>query len=355
MYYSSLRLKNYRSYSDYIATFSPGVNIIVGPNASGKTNLLEALLVVSRGGSFRAPDSDLIYFNEPWARIEAETDSEHERVVTIKRIDGGSVKTLKIDNVGVKRLTQDKIIPVVLFEPEHLRMIHGSPTIRRDYIDGILQNTVAGYGTTLRNYKRVLAQRNRLLKLGRYTNDEFFIWDVKLAELGAEIVAQRIKTIESINQKAKNIYSALSNIETDIMLKYSTPLSVQDYASALTRELHARIQTDIQRGFTGVGPHREDIIFTMNTHNAQNTASRGETRTLILMCKLVELELLEQQHGSKPLLLLDDVFSELDASRRRALTEYLSEYQTIITTTDADAVIDNFIGDYKVIPLTKED
>lgn len=354
MYYNSLTLKNYRSYKDYIATFSPGVNIIVGPNASGKTNLLEALLVVSRGSSYRAQDSDLISFEEPWARIEAETDAGYERAFTLKNELGKVTKNITINGTVVRKLTQNKIVPVVLFEPEHLRMIHGSPSIRRDYVDGILQGTMPGYSTLLRSYKRALAQRNRLLKQTRTpSSDELFVWDIRLAEYGSKIVEHRANIITEINTQASEVYSALSNISTEVKLKYESPFPVSNYASAFTNELHHRIEKDSIRGFTGVGPHREDIVFYMNGHNALNTASRGETRTLILMCKLVELKILESQHQEKPILLLDDVFSELDSARRRALTEYLSEYQTIITTTDADAVIENFIGDYKVLPLTK--
>lgn len=354
MYYTSLSLKNYRSYDDYIATFSKGVNIIVGANASGKTNLLEALLVVAHGKSFRAHDSDLVTFEKPWTRIEAETESGHTRIVTIKNELDKTVKNITIDGVKVKRLTHSKITPVVLFEPEHLRMINGSPTIRRDYLDGILQYTEPGYGTTLRAYKRTLAQRNRLLKYNyNISPDELFVWDVKLVEYGAEIVKNRLAVIEKINSYASEIYTSLSRIDTNVKLQYQTNLQTNNYASSFTKELHERIEKDTQRGFTGAGPHREDITFGIDGHNALNTASRGETRSLILMCKLVELKLLEAEKEDKPILLLDDVFSELDSARRRALTEYLSDYQTIITTTDADAVIDNFLGDYKVIPLNK--
>ena len=346
-----VELKNFRSYRDYSLELSQNVNIIVGPNASGKTNLLEALYVLSRGKSFRAVDRDLIMFGKDWFRLSGKLD-EAERTLKFTADVGGTSKELDINGTIHKRLSQKQLIPTTLFDPDHMRLLNGSPDGRRQFLDSLLEQLDDAYGTNLRKYKRALAQRNKLLKSSPQQRDHIFGWDVKLAEHGAHIHNARLELIEDLNKSSSAVYSELANIKSTAKFEYISSVTATDYQSRLLKELHERQSADLERGFTTVGPHRDDFSLILNNHPAQTSASRGETRTAVLMAKIVELKLLEEHTGQRPLLLLDDVFSELDGSRRRALAEFLKPYQTIITTTDADAIVKKYLKDYSVIPLT---
>ncbi len=349
MHYTALELKNFRSYSTLSVELAPTVNIVVGPNATGKTNLLEAVMVVSRGGSFRGRDKDLISFNKPWARIDV-FGTKHNRRLKILAGESRATKEFVIDGVTRKRLGFEQTVPVTLFEPEHLRMIHGSPERRRDYLDSTLEQIKPGYKDLQSRYKRALAQRNQLLKQPNPSRDQLFVWDVRLSEYGAAIVAERTRLIKDINDVAGDIYGYLSGQPAKVELVYNRSVTGKDYTSAMLKQLEQQAGRDQARGYTSVGPHREDVTFYLNKQPAAQTASRGELRSLVIMCKLIELQAVEDTRGVKPILLLDDVFSELDSARRRALIKHLKDYQTIITTTDADAVVKHFMGGYNVIP-----
>ncbi len=351
MHYTSLQLKNFRSYTDFSVELGAGVNIIVGPNASGKTNLLEAIYVVSKGSSFRATDRSLITIGSPWLRIQALTDENHERIMTVTlENDDTTTKKYKIDGVNVKRLTTNKIVPVVLFEPDHLRMISGGPERRREYLDGILSQLSAEYKQTLSRYKKALAQRNKILKMSRpMMRDDLFVWDVQLSEYGAKIHAARYDLVARVNSLASSLYSSISGRDNLIEVRYDEHGIQDNYASRMLKELQARFEHDMRVGYTTRGVHREDMDFYIDGKRALQSASRGETRSLVLVCKLVETAIVGEQFSKPPIVLLDDVFSELDGARRRALTEHLRDMQTIITTTDADAIVKSFLDGYTVI------
>ena len=351
MHYTSLQLKNFRSYTDLSVELSSGVNIVVGPNASGKTNMLEALLVASKGSSFRANDRVLIQHKKKAAKITAITSESQERSVTLRAVDDEkSTKEIKINGVLNKRLSQNKVVPTTLFEPEHLRMVHGSPETRREYLDTILSATEPDYKSTLNRYKKALAQRNRLLKDERTINpDDVFVWDVQLSEYGARLNESRTRLANAINKEANSLYSSVSGKKSKLNTLYNPEEQHDDYASWLLKTYQTRFTIDRQRGFTTRGPHRDDLHFELNGKDASQAASRGEARTIVLVCKVMELQLMEAAFDRKPIILLDDVFSELDGSRRLALTEYFKEHQAIITTTDADAIVKSFLDDYNVI------
>lgn len=351
MHYTSLHLKNFRSYNDASFELSEGVNIVVGPNASGKTNLLEALLVASRGSSFRATDRALIQHRKKIAKITAITSESHERSVKISAVsDDKAQKEFRINDVVQRRLSPQKQIPTTLFEPDHLRMVHGSPELRRDYLDGILGQLEIDYKTNLNRYKKALAQRNRLLKDERtHTADDVFVWDVQLSEYGARLHNARRALADTIDKEANNLYSSVSGKQSKLDIAYAPDIQTTDYASMLLKQLQSRFSVDRERGFTTRGPHREDLQFVLNGKDAYSAASRGETRTIVLVCKIMELQLLETRLERKPIILLDDVFSELDGARRLALTNYFQDHQAIITTTDADAIVKSFLEGYTVI------
>ncbi len=345
---SDLRLRQFRSYEDSSFEFGDGVNIVVGPNASGKTNLLEAILVVGRGSSYRANDTDLIMHNQTWSRIDAHHD-HHLRVLKMKHQNGTVKKEYKIDGTTLSRLTLGRMVPTVLFEPNHLQLLTRSPEQRRNFIDDIIEQTVPGFGQLRRNYRRALAQRNSLLKQA-HRADQLFVWNLRISEMGGQIAERRLEFVDTHSSQLAVLYAKLADKSHEVSLAYHSKIAAKNYGSALLKGLEASLDIDKERGFTMLGPHRDDIVPMLDGHPLHQAASRGETRTILLALKLLELASIEAAHGLKPILLLDDVFSELDGARRRALTEFLRDHQTFITTTDADIVVQHFLDSCTVIP-----
>lgn len=349
--FTALRLQNFRSYVDFAVEFSPDVNIIVGPNASGKTNLLESLLLLCGAGSYRGGYKDVIAKQANWARIDS-SSNYNSRVLKLSRRGELVERVYEIDQKPKKRLLFSDILPTLLFEPEHMQLITGSPDLRRAFVDDILTGTIPEYAMVSNKFRRTLAQRNRLLKSGGLAaKNQIFVWNIRLSELAGIIVAERIKLVEDLNKKLSEIYSEIAQDATVIKVQYSSPLAFNNYETALLTKLEQNYEKDMLRGFTAYGPHREDILVTIGDHLASEVASRGETRTLVISLKLLALKIIEAARGQKPLILLDDVFSELDGSRRGALTKYLYGYQTVITTTDADIVGKNLAHNANIIAL----
>jgi DNA replication and repair protein RecF len=318
------------------------VNIVVGPNGVGKTNLLEAILMVSKGKSYRASDSDLIQFGAEWAKLSAHTNQGDERILTIKD-EQPTKKTYQINEKPYLRLPHEQQLAVVLFEPNHLFLLHGAPEGRRAYLDDILEQSVRGYAGLRKNYQRVLAQRNALLKHPSAHKQDFFPWDLRLSELGAVLHRERAGLIKQLNEKITQLYKELSHTNTNITIVHNSVFPVAEYESKLLKALQDNKQRDIERGFTTFGPHREDMTVMFGNNPAALTASRGEVRTIVLALKIIETQQ-QAEVGVPTTLLLDDVFSELDSARRQALTNHLDCHQTIITTTDADILANHPIA-----------
>lgn len=350
---SNIRLQNFRSYGDASFEFDDNVNIVVGPNASGKTNLLEAILVLSSGGSYRARDSELIKFTKEWARLDGQFE-KHKRILKLVLQGQALQKEYELDGKLFKRLSLERTIPVVLFEPNHLQLITRGPDQRRLFFDDILERTTPGFKALSAKYRRTLAQRNALLKIDpAKARGQLFAWNIRLAELAAQIVAARRELINDINKSIAKTYGAIANRRSRVKLVYESDIKDDNYSSRLLSKLEASAHKDFERGFTGHGPHREDIIVWLNSQVAAAGASRGEMRSLLLALKIFELGLVGKARGQKPIFLLDDVFSELDVKRRRHLVEHLDGYQTIITTTDADTVLEYFSKKAHLLPLYK--
>lgn len=345
----TIRLQQFRSYHDASFEFEPGVNIIVGPNASGKTNLLEAILVSAKGGSYRVSDIDLVSYQADWARLDALYNDE-TRTVKLQQTDDRIKKTYVVGGKQIYRLTRPYVVPVVLFEPNHLQLLTQSPELRRAYIDDVLEQIHPTFFQLRRDYKRTLSQRNRLLKQQAPPPD-FFVWNVRLSELGGQIAMCRQQFIESHTQPLQRLYGRLAETSHHVSLLYRSNIPLETYSSALLQKLEQSLHKDMERGFTTAGPHRDDLVITIDNHPLAQAASRGETRTVLLALKLLEVEAIERIHHTKPILLLDDVFSELDGARRRKLTEYLTTHQTFITTTDADIVIQHFSNKANVVAI----
>lgn len=350
--YRALTLHNFRSYTEYSAEFSDGVTIIVGPNGSGKTNLLEALYVLSHGTSFRGADRDMVRRDGDWFRLEATYDGL-ERVMTCQLgIDAKIEKQFVLDGVKKARLLHAQRVPVVLFEPDHLRLLRESPSHRREYIDTLLAKLKPDFTWTKHQFERVLLQRNNILKRRlppAQRDDQLFVWDIKFAELAEQIVRQRKELVAKWNEAMGGVYSDIARRTHTVRVDYESTVDAEDYRAGLLKLLQHNAARDSERGFTTVGPHRDDIVVYLDDAPAATAASRGEMRSLLLSLKIIELRMLHELNDAPPLLLLDDVFSELDASRRQALAALAKDYQTLITTTDADAIIEHFLDGYNII------
>ncbi len=349
--YTSLHIQQFRSYADFAVDLSPGVNIVVGPNGCGKTNLLEAILIVSGFPSFRAHISELLQHEKDWARIDIGV-SGGERILRLEKRNEAIDKTYEINGNKKKRPGFSDIVPTIVFEPEHMRLLTGSPEHRRDFFDQMLVETEANFSSLKNQYKRTLAQRNSLLKQNSTViKSQIFAWDVRLSELAGKLVASRQKLVTKLNEQLERIYGEIAGKENKVVLQYETKLPIATYETSLLAKLEQNLHKDIERGFTTYGPHRDDFLVLLDDQPAEHTASRGETRTLVLSLKILEIKIIEEARLQKPLILLDDVFSELDGARRKALTNYLKDYQTIITTTDADLIVKEFAQKCNVISL----
>lgn len=348
----SITLTNFRSYHERKFDFKASVNIIVGPNGSGKTNLLESIYVLSTSKSFRVSDDELIEKNQPWYRIEGKS-SQGEVVVTYDALKPKPQrKKLKIDK---KNVTITELIgynPTSLFEPTHLQLIHGSPELRRRFLDGVLSQLDSEYLKTLQRYRKALKHRNALLRQHNPLTDQLFVWNVQISQFGAIIDQKRRALIDEYNQDIQKLYSEFSDDKVEISLRYISSISAQDYASKMMDELERRLPRDLALGSTSVGPHRADFAVSYDKSTLESRGSRGEVRTVILVLKLLELRQIEKLSKYKPILLLDDVFSELDSARRQAVVDHLKKYQVFITTTDADAVLKYFPKHVNTIELT---
>ncbi len=334
---AEIRLKQYRSYLDQSFKLSNGVNVVVGPNASGKTNLLEAIMVVCQGGSYRSPDTELIMKSKQWARIDATTDSGTRSVkLSTKPF---FAKEFVLNNKTTKQLNTANQLPVVLFEPNHLLILSGSPELRRNYLDGILELIKPGYKKIKQDYLKTLRQRNTLLKNGSKNNSELFPWNVRLSHLGGLLAASRHELSKTLNKNIAPAYESLSSSKDKITITYKSAVNIIGYESLLLKKLETDYELDLLRGFTAHGPHREDLEILINDRRPIDVASRGESRTITVALKTLEHNIIKDRTGKTPIILLDDVFSELDLTRRKMLIKVIPAQQIIITTTDTNGIL----------------
>lgn len=347
---SSLSLTNFRSYTDQTLALDPVITLVVGPNATGKTNLLEGLFVLATTKSFRAKDGELVRHGQDFYRLMMGQDGT-EMTLSYQAGPNGTEKRARHNNTPRSLIDHLGSLRVVLFEPNDLLLINGAPERRRRYLDFILIQTIPGYAKTLSHYRRVLSQRNRLLADWRGANNELFAWNLRLAELATEINNSRRELIDHINDLVGDCYRNIAGSAESVKLSYQGAAGT-DFATTFLQLLEDNLSRDIAAGFTTIGPHRDDFTIQFKDAPITAVASRGEMRTVVLALKMAELAYIERQTESRPMLLLDDVFSELDDSRRRYLLDTLGGYQSVITTTNAD-VSDELSAKHTTI-LTQE-
>ncbi|MBQ7352212.1 MAG: DNA replication/repair protein RecF [Clostridia bacterium] len=337
---TKLTLTNYRNYSNQTIEFVDGINVIIGKNAQGKTNLLESVFLCAIGRSPRTPrDKDLIKWDCTYSKV----DIESIRQVGASRIEmflfKDQNKAIKINGIGIKKIGQLLgTFNAIYFSPDELKLIKDSPDERRKFMDIHLCQFDRNYFYELATYNKVLQMRNKLLKTPNQSvlKDTIGIWNEQLATAGAKIILLRLAFIEKLKVHAKNIHASLTSNNENLELTYQGYVAgnEQELKELLLKKYSETIDKDIHLGYTTVGPHRDDIKIVSNEIDLRSFGSQGQQRTGALSLKLAELEVFKDNIGEYPVLLLDDVLSELDETRQTKLLEYVSNIQTLITCTE---------------------
>ena len=336
MIIQSVQLVNFRSHDEFLLKCNKKTSLLIGENGSGKTSVLEAIYEALRGKSFKASDGEILKRGADFYRVELNFCDGKKTVVLFD----GKKKQFLVEDKRVARLPKRNRYPVVLFLPDDLHLVATSPIKRRAYFDRVLAEFDESYNSSLLKYEKSLKQRNELLKryvkegeAGRISKSDFFSWNILLAKYGLEIRNRRKQYLEKLNNIYSDVYHSIVDNDDSVYLKlelFGGEISEADYFNRLEAEL-AR---DLVLGYTGFGIHRDDFVFLFNEREADGTASRGELRSIILAMKFIEADLIFQETGKRPVVLLDDVFSELDNMRQKSLVKNFKDNQVIMTSVE---------------------
>lgn len=342
MIVKSLELKDYRNYNNLNMLFSSGTNILYGENAQGKTNILEAIYLCGTTKSHRgSKDKDIVNFTseEAHVRVIIEKNQISHRIdLHLKK---NKAKGVAIDGIPIKKQGElFGMLNLVFFSPEDLYIIKNGPAERRRFLDLELCQLDKIYLSNLSNYNKVLAQRNNLLKqigMNKSLMDTLNIWDEKLLEYGQKIIRTRQDFVIRLNEIVGEIHRRLTGGREELTLQYEPNVKVSDFEGKLKKS-HER---DLSLKMTNVGPHRDDLSFMLGDIDIRKFGSQGQQRTAALSCKLAEIDLVKSIIKENPILLLDDVLSELDRNRQNYLLNSIGNLQTIITCTGLEEFINH--------------
>lgn len=355
MHITRVTLKNYRNYEALSVEPCPGLNVFTGENAQGKTNLLEAIYFTSIGRSMRTPrDRELIRWGEERATIRAEAEGPTGRNRVDVALNKAGLKKVEINGAQAGRLGELMgVITAVLFSPDEIAIVKAGPGERRRFTDIALCQLSRTYFYVLQRYNRILAQRNRLLKSGA-DGDTLDVWDLELVRYGAKVTKTRRGFVARMSALAAAEHSRLTSGSESLSLSYEglAGESEEEIARAFTDELHRTRERDRAQGFTHAGPQTDDMAVLSGDIDLRKYGSQGQQRTAALSLKLGSLELLRGETGECPILLLDDVFSELDEGRVRRLIGRVSEYQTIITATHIEENLIDLFSSAKLFTVS---
>jgi DNA replication and repair protein RecF len=333
-----LRLRDVRSYEEEELELGPVLTVIHGPNGAGKTNLLEALYFACTGRSCRTSNGrEFVRFGQSAARVELDVEDDdgiHELAIGF---EPGSPRRVTADGGTVERLADVSFRPLAcVFLPDDLELVKGSPGVRRDHIDRLVAGLWPARSRNRAEYSRTLAQRNALLariRSGAADREAIAAWDLELGRHAIALRDTRLEALEAVREPARD-FSIDLGLPGGLELSYR-PRSTAETPEEFAAELEERLDSDLQRGFTGHGPHRDELRLEREGRELRSYGSQGEQRLALLSLLLAEREALAASRGRPPILLLDDVMSELDASRREMLVDRVTrEGQTVITTTD---------------------
>ncbi len=353
MFVKKLKLSGFRNYKSEEFNFLPATNILYGNNAQGKTNALEALYLFSIGKSFRTQqDRELINFDENSTSLYIEYGDSmrsNEIEIVIRR---DRKKQIKINDVPISKMG-DLIgkFCVILFSPDELNLTKGSPNARRRFLDIALSQMRPKYYHILRRYNKVLEQRNNLIKKLRFSPDEamkqtIYVWNEKLAEYGMTIIEYRKRFVEKLSLYSREIHREISGEE--FLIKYKPAFETKE---EFKEKLDKSTDKEIEQGFTLYGPHRDDLDIYTDGKDIKTYGSQGQHRSAVLALKLAQADMVYEDTGEYPILLLDDIMSELDSVRRAYLVGKIKNKQVIITCTDADEI--GILNDANLIHIEK--
>lgn len=333
-----LSLHHYRNYDTLELAPDPGLNVFEGLNAAGKTNILESVFLCALGRSHRTSrDAELLAEHEPFGSVRLFLDTRGgSRTIKIELYDGERKKVFLDDAPTARTGELMGCLNVVMFSPEDLQLVKDGPAERRRFLDMELSQLKPAYYYDLQQYNNALKNRNLLLKETPLRYDMIELWDEQLSKLGSRIVLARASFVEELSMLAKALHLRMSDGKEQLSVSYepSVPFADEErLMETLMEQLTERLERDIFRGFTSVGPHRDDLGLRLNGRDVRVYGSQGQQRTTALSLKLSEIELIRRSRGEYPVLLLDDVFSELDGDRQARLLEVVSPCQAFVTCT----------------------
>lgn len=341
----TLRLKNFRNYAEETFSFSDGINILTGANAQGKTNAAEAVFLLCTGYSPRATkDRQLIKNGEDEAALYSEATTSYGKISVEMKIKKNAPKEIKINETPVLRIGELMgNVNSVFFNPGELKLVQEAPEDRRRFLNISLSQMSRTYFYALKRYDKILYQRNNLLKERDRAMilDTLPIWDRELSKYAAKVITARNEFLTVLGPLAEEAHAALSGGSEKLSVGtdggwYGTE---EEIAFAVSEDLKSSYERDLRLGFTGVGPHRDDMKIILNGQDVRIFGSQGQQRTVALSIKLAETEIFKARTGEYPILILDDVLSELDKPRQRRLMARIEELQTIITCTSFDRTL----------------
>lgn len=338
----TLVLKNFRNYQDINVNFEDNINVFIGKNAQGKTNLLESIYYCCIGKSFKSiKDKDIIRWGEESSYIGIETQKKYRDVKVEIKLNREKKKVVQINSLPIKRIG-DLIgeVNVVFFSPNELKLVKESPDERRKFMDIDISQTNKRYFYQIGRYEKILANRNKLLKT--YDNIEKIketidIWDRALVQSAHKIAFEREKFVKAITPYTEKAQEYLSGGKERVKLEYICGCGValdENFDENMLKLLKKNLEKDFRFGYTTIGVHRDDIDIYLNDVEVKTFGSQGQQRTVALALKLAELESMNELTGEYPILMLDDVFSELDSERQKRLLKFVTRTQTFITCTD---------------------
>lgn len=352
MHIRSLELNNFRNYEYLSIGLSEGINIFTGDNAQGKTNILESIYYCSIGKSHRTNrDKELIFWDKNEAYISLYVCKDRlDKKIQIKIFKEGK-KGINVNSIKLRKISElFGVFNAVIFSPEDLKIIKDSPSYRRRFLDIELTKLNDRYYYNLVQYNKVLEERNAVLRSRSYTNfDILDVYDIQLSKYGSSIIKYRLDYIEKLNNYGRIIHNDITNQKEDIEFKYIT--GVKDFENIEKNLLSIyknNRKRDIDRGVSSSGPHKDDFSININGIDTRSYGSQGQQRTAILTIKFATINILKKYTGETPVLLLDDVLSELDTSRQRYILKSISGIQTIITCTGINEIEKYIDGNFKI-------
>ncbi|MBI3591597.1 MAG: DNA replication/repair protein RecF [Candidatus Melainabacteria bacterium] len=375
MFLKKLKLNDFRNYINFEQTFDHLKTIIIGQNAQGKSNILEAINVLATSQSERAEkDSELVFWDKDYALIFSDIQTKNSELKIALQINSTGRRKLKINDVPKKAPQADLLgnFFAVMFSCDDLYLVKGSPSARRRWLDSVLFQLDTRYHRSIQDYQKSTTQKNALLKKAQETrmprkelNEQLGIWNEQVISLGTEIIFTRLRFIKEIAPVANEFLNNISKNTEDFGLIYKSSICEDEHNYVHLHEMdktkikelfHKSItesfDEELARGQSVIGPHRDDLIFLINKKEAKSFASQGQQRSIVLAVKLAELKLFEKEKDEIPVLLLDDVFAELDENRQDFLLHNLPEnIQTFLTTTHISDIQKEFLNGAQVLEV----